>query len=170
MDEIRKISQNSIILSALLIFFGFKYFHSYYNRFNLEYYSYVSASEIIFSFLPIIIPLLIPIVFILIFAFDTPIKNWDFFKWIRNLKLTKFSLLNKIIKFLLYIILFLFISVLSAIIFFTPIGLNLSVPFNYVFDLRIFSYFYFDLIIFFTFFYASIQIFKKKGEDSFHIA
>lgn len=98
MNEIQKISQNSITLSGILILLGANYFYAFFKVFNINYYAYANTSEIIFSFLSIITPLLIYITIFLIFKYDTHIKKWNFIKGINKLKLTKSKFLNSTIK------------------------------------------------------------------------
>ncbi len=85
--EIKKISENSILLTGLLILFGSTYFFSYYNEFNINYYSLASTSEIIFSFLSIIIPIIIFISLFLALKHDS-FKNWNILKYVSKINPT----------------------------------------------------------------------------------
>lgn len=54
-----KIRNNIPILSALLIFIGYLNYQFYYTNFDIEINSYLTTSELIFSFLPLTIPFLL---------------------------------------------------------------------------------------------------------------
>lgn len=58
MDFLKKVSEYSVTITGLLIVYGYAYYHNFYRPFNLVYHSYANISEILFSFLPILLPLI----------------------------------------------------------------------------------------------------------------
>ncbi len=62
------IKNNIPIISALLIFTGYLNLHFYYTHFDIEINVFLTASELIFSFLPLTIPFLLTICFLILWS------------------------------------------------------------------------------------------------------
>jgi hypothetical protein len=64
-----KIRNNLPVLSAVLIFIGYLNHRFFYNLFDIEIETYLTTTELIFSFLPLTIPFLIVLTFLLFMSF-----------------------------------------------------------------------------------------------------
>lgn len=67
----RTFTRNTALITGGLIFLGYCKYHFYYQSFDITIYNYISTSELLLSFLPIIVQYFIPILILIYLAFIT---------------------------------------------------------------------------------------------------
>lgn len=66
------IAKNATLVTGSLIFLGYCKYHFYYSTFGIDIYPYISTSELLLSFLPVIVSFFIPLSLLIYIAILTP--------------------------------------------------------------------------------------------------